>query len=154
MLTFFVFYLIHSKITIPHKKVIYIKQGQTVNEIVETLKNKNLIKNHHLFKLLLKLTGNDKKIQYEPFWEIKDLLRVIKKKENYNFILNKVESEEVLSNFVENAEKCLLNKKCSDFDFNAGPGDLLIFNDSGIHRGSNPSLNERVVLRYLYTKEN
>ena len=67
MLIFSFFYSIYSKINIPHNKVVYIKQGQTVNEIVKTLKNENLIKSHFLFKLLLKLTGNDKKIQYGEY---------------------------------------------------------------------------------------
>ena len=63
----FFLYSIYSKITIPYNKVVYIKQGQTVNEIVKTLKNENLIKSYFLFKLLLKLTGNDKKIQYGEY---------------------------------------------------------------------------------------
>ena len=67
VLIFSVFYSIYSKITIPYNKVVYIKQGQTVNEIVKTLKNENLIKSYFLFKLLLKLTGNDKKIQYGEY---------------------------------------------------------------------------------------
>ena len=67
VLIFSFFYSIYSKITIPDNKVVYIKQGQTVNEIVKTLKNENLIKSHFLFKLLLKLTGNDKKIQYGEY---------------------------------------------------------------------------------------
>ena len=37
----------------------YIKQGQTVNELVKTLKNENLIKSH--FFKILKTNGNDKK---------------------------------------------------------------------------------------------
>ena len=67
MLTFFVFFSIHSKINIPRNKVVYINQGQTVNELVKTLKNENLIKSSFLFKMLLKLTGNDKKIQYGEY---------------------------------------------------------------------------------------
>ena len=67
VLIFSFFYSIYSKITIPYNKVVYIKQGQTVNEIVKTLKNENLIKSHFLFKVLLKLTGNDKKIQYGEY---------------------------------------------------------------------------------------
>ena len=67
VLIFYVFYSVYSKINISYNKVVYIKQGQTVNEIVEALKNKNLVKNHHLFKLLLKLSGNDKKIQYGEY---------------------------------------------------------------------------------------
>ena len=61
------FYSIYSNTTIPYNKVVYIKQGQTVNEIVKTLKNENLIKSYFLFKVLLKLTGNDKKIQYGEY---------------------------------------------------------------------------------------
>ena len=67
MLSFLVFYLINSKITIPYNKVVYIEQGQTVNEIVKALKNKNIIKSYFSFKILLKLTGNDKKIQYGEY---------------------------------------------------------------------------------------
>ena len=66
-LIFSFFYSIYSNITIPHNKVIYIKQGQTVNQIVNTLKNENLIKSYFLLKVLLKLTGNDKKIQYGEY---------------------------------------------------------------------------------------
>ena len=67
MLIFSVFHSIYSKKTISYNKVIYIKQGQTVNEIVKILKNENLIKSHFLFNVLLKLTGNDKKIQYGEY---------------------------------------------------------------------------------------
>ena len=66
-LIFSVYSSVYSKITIPYKKVVYIKQGQTVNEIIKTLKNENLIKSYFLFKILLKLTGNDKKIKYGEY---------------------------------------------------------------------------------------
>jgi hypothetical protein len=46
------------------------------------------------------------------------------------------------------------NNSKSFFDFNATPGDLLIFDEGGLHRGTKPSSNERVVLRYLYSKKN
>ena len=67
MLVFSFFYSIYSKINIPYSKVIYIKQGQTVNELVKKLKNENLIKSSFLFKLLLKVTGHDKKIQHGEY---------------------------------------------------------------------------------------
>jgi ectoine hydroxylase-related dioxygenase (phytanoyl-CoA dioxygenase family) len=89
------------------------------------------------------------KIDYEPFWEITDLVNVINKKNNYIHIVNKLGSEKELINFLDKAN-LVLNKENSYFDFKASPGDLLIFNEGGIHRGSKPSLNERVVLRYLY----
>ncbi len=67
MSIFSVLYSIFSKITVQDNKLVYIKQGQTVNELVKILKNENLIKSDFLFKLLLRLTGNDKKIQYGEY---------------------------------------------------------------------------------------
>jgi len=94
----------------------------------------------------------EKKIKYQPFWSIKDLVSIIKKKENFNQIKQKLSSEYELTTFLNNAEKCISNDLCSDYDFYAEPGDILIFNEGGVHRGSNPTKNERVVLRYLYKK--
>ena len=94
----------------------------------------------------------EKKIKYQPFWSIKDLVSIIIKKENYNKIKEKLSSEYELTTFLSNAEKCVSNTLCNDFDFFAEPGDVLIFNEGGLHRGSNPTKNERVVLRYLYSK--
>ena len=94
----------------------------------------------------------EKKIEYQPFWLIKDLVNIINKKENYNEIKQKLSSEFELTTFLKNAEKCISNNSCSDYDFYAGPGDVLIFNEGGVHKGSNPTKNERVVLRYLYSK--
>ena len=94
----------------------------------------------------------EKKIKYQPFWSINDLVNIINKKENYNKIKQKLSSEYELTTFLINAEKCISNNLCSDFDFYAEPGDVLIFNEGGVHRGSNPTKNERVVLRYLYNK--
>ena len=93
----------------------------------------------------------EKKIKYQPFWSINDLVNIINKKENYNEIKQKLSSEHNLISFLNNAEKCISNNLCSDFDFYAEPGDVLIFNEGGVHRGSNPTKNERVVLRYLYS---
>ena len=94
----------------------------------------------------------EKKIKYQPFWSIKDLVSIIVKKENYNEIKQKLSSESELTNFLNNAEFCITNNLSRDYDFYAGPGDVLIFNEGGVHRGSNPTKNDRIVLRYLYCK--
>jgi hypothetical protein len=94
----------------------------------------------------------EKKIEYQPFWSIKDLVNIIIKKENYNKIKQKLSSEYELTTFLTNAEKCISNNSYSNYDFYAEPGDCLIFNEGGVHKGSNPTKNERVVLRYLYSK--
>ncbi len=93
----------------------------------------------------------EKKIDYQPFWKAEDLVKIIEN--NYDLIKNKVKNDEILKNFLDNVRKCISDKYYSGFDFIAEPGDLLVFNDGGVHRGSNPSENDRVVLRYLYSKK-
>ncbi len=66
-LIFAVFFSICSKINLPYNKIVYVKPGQNVDELVEELKNESLINSSFLFKVLLKLTGYDKKIQYGEF---------------------------------------------------------------------------------------
>ena len=94
----------------------------------------------------------EKKIKYKPFFSLNDLVKFIKKKENYNLILEKLGSASQLNDFFNNADLALSKPEKNFFDFQYSPGDLLIFNDSGVHRGSQPSLNSRMVLRYLYKK--
>jgi len=93
----------------------------------------------------------EKKIKYEPFWEIGDLVNLINKKNNYAHIVEKLGSETELNDFLNKANLIITNKENNLFDFHASPGDLLIFNEGGLHKGSKPSLNERLVLRYLYS---
>lgn len=95
----------------------------------------------------------EKKINYEPFLNAPDLVNIIEKKGNFNIIKDKLNNKIILEEFLANLKKCISDKHYSEFDFQAAPGDLLIFNDGGVHRGSNPSINDRVVLRYLYSKK-
>ncbi|MDB9760856.1 phytanoyl-CoA dioxygenase family protein [Pelagibacteraceae bacterium] len=94
----------------------------------------------------------EKTIEYLPFFKLEDLIKLIHTKDNYAQIINKLGSEKPLTKFLDNAKKIDGDKKNDIFDFNASPGDLLIFNEMGVHRGSKPSLHERVILRYIYTK--
>ena len=41
------------------------------------------------------------------------------------------------------------NKK--DFGYSAKAGSAIIFDEGGVHRGSRPQFNDRMVLRYLYS---
>jgi hypothetical protein len=92
----------------------------------------------------------EKIIEYEPFWELRDLVNLISKENNKDKIISKLKSKNELDSFMDKANLILSNSENSTFDFQADPGDLLIFNECGIHKGSEPSLNERVALRYLY----
>ena len=92
VITFFTFYFIYSKITIPENKVVFIKQGQTVNELVKNLKNENLIKSDFFFKVLINLTGNDKRIQYGEysFQGETSKLDIVKKLVSGNYYYRKI----------------------------------------------------------------
>ena len=37
------------------------------------------------------------------------------------------------------------------FDYTAEAGSMIIFNEGGVHRGSKPSLNDRMVIRYFFS---
>jgi len=95
----------------------------------------------------------ENKIKYEPFWEISDLVNLINKKDNYAHIVNKLGSEIELNDFLNKANLIIMNKENNLYDYHASAGDLLIFNEGGLHKGSKPSLNERLVLRYLYSQQ-
>jgi len=91
-------------------------------------------------------------ISYKPFWSIKDLFDFILDHDNYNKIVHKLGTETLLTDFLSKAKQVIENKDLNTFDFDASSGDLLIFNEGGLHKGSKPTKNERVVLRYLYSK--
>ena len=41
----------------------------------------------------------------------------------------------------------------NNYDFNMSPGDAIIFDEGGVHKGSKTLINERVVLRYLFLRK-
>ena len=91
-------------------------------------------------------------IDYQPCWSLSELVNFINYKDNYIKILKKIENENILKSFLKTAEFCIINQNAELYDFSASPGDVLIFNETGVHRGSKPTLTDRVVLRYLYSK--
>ena len=93
----------------------------------------------------------NREIEYKPHWTINDFLNLILEKDNYKKILNRLESKTLLEDFIKKAN-LVINKDNNSFDFKAEPGDLLLFNDGGFHRGSKPTLNERSIVRYMYLK--
>ena len=110
----------------------YLRIRETILRLISSKSNEN---NYYMFILHLIIKNLIKKSSFY----------LLEKK----YLETTLEKEKELINFLDKAN-LVLNKENSYFDFKASPGDLLIFNEGGIHRGSKPSLNERVVLRYLY----
>ncbi|MDC0426906.1 phytanoyl-CoA dioxygenase family protein [Pelagibacteraceae bacterium] len=94
-----------------------------------------------------------KKIEYKPYWSISDFVKLIKDKKNYSLIIDELKSKELFNDFLDKAETLILLNNSSKFDFEALAGDVLIFNELGFHKGSRPTKNDRVVLRYLFKKK-
>ena len=93
----------------------------------------------------------EKKIKYSPHWLLKDLRNFIKKKENLDYLNNYFNSNTIIKKFLKETdfiEKNIDNKK---FDFEMSPGDAIIFDEGGVHKGSKILFNDRRVLRYHYS---
>ena len=66
---------------------------------------------------------------------------------------NYIESNKTMLNY--QMQHNLEDNKHSNYDYEAKAGDAVIFNEGGIHRGSKPTINDRLVLRYFFKpKEN
>ena len=59
----------------------------------------------------------------------------------------------ILDEFLESTENLNDNVEHS-MDYSARPGDAIVFNEKGLHRGSSPKKNDRMVLRYHFRKKN
>ena len=64
-----------------------------------------------------------------------------------------MKDENLITDFLEKTKFADLDGESNNFDYEAKPGDAIIFNEGGVHKGSKTSLNERIVLRYLYSVE-
>lgn len=90
----------------------------------------------------------NKEIPYHPYYHIKDFAEIIKI--NKNFFINKLGSEMIENFLVETKIENSINTT-NKFDYTAEAGSMIIFNEGGVHRGSKPSLNDRMVIRYFFS---
>ena len=88
----------------------------------------------------------NKEISYQPYWSLKDFRNIVKN--NINFLHKKIDSE-IIENFLKNSEFEDSMNASNKYDYNATAGTMIVFDEGGIHRGSKPSLNDRMIIRYL-----
>lgn len=92
----------------------------------------------------------EKKIQYKPFWKLKDFRDQILLEPLKTMIITKV-SKQLYENFLSSTS--FIEEKNGDtnkYDFEMKKGGTVIFDELGFHRGSAPTLNNRLVLRFFY----
>lgn len=109
----------------------------------------SFIPESHKITLALREGLYFKKIKYKPHWNLRDLVAFVR--ENEGFLKDYFNSDAELNSFLGQTEICLNDNKTNEFDFEFEPGDAIIFDEGGVHRGSKSTLNDRIVLRYHFS---
>lgn len=107
----------------------------------------------HKFGYAIRKAIYEKKIPYQPYWDINDFKKILK--DNLNFFQNSFDPE-VINKFLKDTdglENDDNNTNKNLFCYSAKAGSAVIFDEGGIHQGSKPQHNDRMVLRYLYGPE-
>ena len=106
----------------------------------------------HKISYFLKKLILEKKISYSPYWHLEDYRNFInnleiRKKLDLNFEYNEVKD------FIENSSFILSkDKDTNKFDIHAKAGSLLIFDESGVHRGSAIKKLNRKCIRFFFKR--
>ena len=92
----------------------------------------------------------NKKIKYKPYWSLKDFRNIIKDESYRKNLEKKIDPNEIESflNSTSFIEKEPYNT--TKYDYKLDKGGALIFDESGVHRGSMPSKTDRLVIRFVY----
>lgn len=93
----------------------------------------------------------EKKIKYKPYWHLKDLRNLVIENKSYFSDLFK-EKYYLVQEFLQKSEFIIKNEDTHLYDYSIKAGGALIFDEGGSHRGSSPTLDDRIVLRYLFSK--
>jgi hypothetical protein len=108
----------------------------------------------HKITHALRVGLKEKKIKYTPHWSLQDLRKFIQDKNNFPFFIQYFGNNDPINEFLEKTSFIDKNPETTEFDFKMKPGDAIIFNEGGVHKGSKTLYNERKVLRYHYIIKN
>ena len=89
-------------------------------------------------------------LDYKPYWSLKNLRNLLQDafyRKQLEKKIDKLEIENFLiaTNFIEKDPY-----DTDKFDYKINRGGALIFDESGVHRGSKPSKSNRLVIRFAY----
>ena len=93
----------------------------------------------------------EKTLDYKPYYTLNEFRNFLFIKKNRDYIDKFLNDSALVQKFLEKTKFAEENKESEEFDYNLSPGDAVIFNEGGIHKGSKSLINERLVLRYFYT---
>ena len=107
---------------------------------------------HHIVRATTSLIL-EKKIDLKAYWKLEDLRSLVSENPVKDLIIDRVGSEK-LNIFLNNSKFIDEGTKDTfEFDNEMEKGGAVIFDEIGVHRGSMPKKNNRLVLRYLYRKK-
>jgi len=107
---------------------------------------------HHVVKAVTSLI-QEKKINVSIYWRLEDLRALVLKDTIKDMVIQKI-GKERYDTFLKNSKFIEeQDKDTREFDFQMKKGSVLIFDEIGVHRGSRPSKQGRLVLRYLYRRK-
>ena len=86
-------------------------------------------------------------IPYQPYWSLKDFRKIVVKYSDY---FSKNLGKRIIENFLVKTNFDETGEESRKFDYDAEAGTMVIFDEGGVHRGSKPTLNDRMVIRYLF----
>lgn len=101
-------------------------------------------KKSHKITFVIRKLIYEKKILYEPYFLLEDLVKIVKK--NYTIINKYLGNDNLVEYFLKNSEISQLEK----FSFSSKAGDAILFNEGGIHKVSK-TRKDRMIIRYLYS---
>lgn len=90
-------------------------------------------------------------LKYQPYFTIKDFRNFILLKENASYIKNYINNLDLYDNFLDDTHFAKEDGDTTKFDYEMSPGDAIVFDEGGVHKGSKSLINDRMVLRYLYS---
>ena len=111
----------------------------------------NYIPYSHKVAFALKKSIYKKEIEYSPYWKMQDFYNLIKKNEK---IILKYVSNSIYEKFMFNMNDLKNNNQKDNFSNTISKGGAIIFDESGIHKGTAPTLNDRIIFRYIFKKKN
>ena len=92
----------------------------------------------------------NKEIKYRPYWSLKDFRNIIKDSKYRKHLEKKIDATEIES-FLN--QTSFIEKDPYDttkYDYKLDKGGAIIFDESGVHRGSKPNQTDRLVMRFVY----
>ena len=93
----------------------------------------------------------EKKIKYSQHWLLKDLRSFVMKKDNLEYFNTYFNNSDIINKFLKKTAFIETNPESREFDFEMFPGDMIIFDEGGVHKGSKILFNDRRVLRFHYS---